>query len=298
MATLLSSNDGRISPAVSGPRPQGLPQSLTSTTDIARMSRLFAFLLVCLILKLVSGLAAVQQHNPVARASIIGLSFSPSTTTPSQPDVSVLGLSLVPLTTVTQTTTIYPASQPSSSSAISSDSSSSPNRHRGAIAGGVVAAVVIASIAVMLIVRFRNKHSPRHWRNRALEGRLQNLERKSPSSFNHAPPSAAYFERPYDGTNGTSLPAAADHPADPFVDNVMSPTRPLARLILHDKHRPSASDPFVDPHTSPGGASRGHHRGQSSFGLSDRKGSYHNQETFIEMDVNPSSPTKEKVLFA
>ncbi|KAJ3847232.1 hypothetical protein EV368DRAFT_87963 [Lentinula lateritia] len=36
----------------------------------------------------------------------------------------------------------------------------------GAIAGGVVAAVVVAVIAVALLLRYRNKRSSRHWRNR------------------------------------------------------------------------------------------------------------------------------------
>ncbi|KAH7875276.1 hypothetical protein F5879DRAFT_922752 [Lentinula edodes] len=58
----------------------------------------------------------------------------------------------------------------------------------GAIAGGVVAAVVVAVIAVALLLRYRNKRSSRHWRNRIKGGAFglphnrsgwQNLDIKS-----------------------------------------------------------------------------------------------------------------------
>lgn len=274
-----------------------LSHRLTSTTTIQRMSKRFAVFIATFASKVVNGLVAVQHRgsDPVARASIVSLSFSPSTT-PYLSNVSVLGVSMVPLTTVTQTTTVYPTSQTSISSESALSSSNNSHGHQGAIAGGVVAAIVIAAIAALLIVRFRNKRSPRHWRNLALEGQLRNLERKSPSGSNSVAPSAANLGRPhiYDGANGTVLPAVADHTADPFVDNVVSTTKPLAPLILHDKHRPSAGDPFADPHTSPGGASRGHHPSQSSLGSFGRQKRYHSDEAFIEMDMSPSSPTREK----
>ncbi|KAJ3811050.1 hypothetical protein F5876DRAFT_76202 [Lentinula aff. lateritia] len=63
----------------------------------------------------------------------------------------------------------------------------------GAIAGGVVAAVVVAVIAVALLLRYRNKRSSRHWRNR-LKGVAfgpsrnrsgwQNLDIKSDAAVN------------------------------------------------------------------------------------------------------------------
>ncbi|KAJ4498263.1 hypothetical protein C8R41DRAFT_818504 [Lentinula lateritia] len=58
----------------------------------------------------------------------------------------------------------------------------------GAIAGGVVAAVVVAVIAVALLLRYRNKRSSRHWRDRIKGGAFgpshnrsgwQNLDMKS-----------------------------------------------------------------------------------------------------------------------
>ncbi|KAJ3984966.1 hypothetical protein F5890DRAFT_1224405 [Lentinula detonsa] len=67
-------------------------------------------------------------------------------------------------------------------------SATSSSNHGGAIAGGVVAAIIVAVIAAALLLRYRNKNSPRHWRNRIKGGaagplyhksRWQNLESKS-----------------------------------------------------------------------------------------------------------------------
>ncbi|KAJ3803179.1 hypothetical protein GGU11DRAFT_762181 [Lentinula aff. detonsa] len=67
-------------------------------------------------------------------------------------------------------------------------STTSSSNHGGAIAGGVVAAIIVAVIAATLLLRYRNKSSPRHWRNRIKGGaagplyhksRWQNLESKS-----------------------------------------------------------------------------------------------------------------------
>ncbi|KIK67122.1 hypothetical protein GYMLUDRAFT_851601 [Collybiopsis luxurians FD-317 M1] len=53
--------------------------------------------------------------------------------------------------------------------------------HGGAIAGGIVGAIVVAAIAAVLLLRYRNKRSPRHWRNRIRNGALGPLSDQWPS---------------------------------------------------------------------------------------------------------------------
>lgn len=67
------------------------------------------------------------------------------------------------------TITDLPLETPGLQSTAAATSSASSN-HGGAIAGGVVAAIVVAAIAAILLIRYRNKRSSSHWRNRIRGG--------------------------------------------------------------------------------------------------------------------------------
>ncbi|SJK97424.1 uncharacterized protein ARMOST_00676 [Armillaria ostoyae] len=118
--------------------------------------------------------------------------------------------------TVTLYPVIYTIPASSASTSVSTPTSSSSKRN-GAIAGGVVGAVVVAAIAAVLFMRFRNKRSPRHWRNR---GPIL----------------------PWVNSDGSGGGGDVKRPPSPIIATVPSPTT-AAPILVREKHRSSPSDP-------------------------------------------------------
>lgn len=141
------------------------------------------------------------------------------------------------------------------------EGSSSSSNNRGAIAGGVIGAIAIAIVAAFLFFRFRKRKSPvqMQWR-KGFAPKWQSFDAKD-DNVPQQVHNNAYDDRPYDGSNSIT---------------------PFSPLFIREKHRPSAADPFADPHISPsGGSTRGHHRNQSSFGSFGGNARYHDDS--IEM---------------
>jgi hypothetical protein len=138
-------------------------------------------------------------------------------------------------------------------------SSGPTKKQSGAIAGGVVGAVLVAAVLVLILVRFRNKRSSAHWRNRITDGRW-NLDQKDESIYT---------------ANPMPIPDAIPTTAANFS--------PLAPLMVRDRHGASVSDAPVSP-SSP----RGHRRNASSLGSI---GGSHNRTESFEMSTSPSSPS-------
>ncbi|KAK0504852.1 hypothetical protein EDD18DRAFT_316353 [Armillaria luteobubalina] len=123
---------------------------------------------------------------------------------------------------VSATVTLYPVTHATPSSSTSTSTSttatSSSSKRTGAIAGGVVGAVIVAAIAAVLFMRFRNKRSPRHWRNWGPVLPWVNL----------------------DGGSGGGRDVK--RPPSPIIATVPSPTT-AAPILVREKHRSSPSDP-------------------------------------------------------
>ncbi|KAK0485713.1 hypothetical protein IW261DRAFT_743344 [Armillaria novae-zelandiae] len=117
------------------------------------------------------------------------------------------------------TVTLYPVTYatPSPSTSTSTTATSSSTKRNGAIAGGVVGAVIVAAIAVVLFMRFRNKRSPRHWRNRGPV-------------------------LPWVDSDGGSGGGDVKRPPSPIIATIPSPTTAAPNLV-REKHRSSPSDP-------------------------------------------------------
>ncbi|KAE9411171.1 hypothetical protein BT96DRAFT_982946 [Gymnopus androsaceus JB14] len=108
-------------------------------------------------------------EQPTSAISVDGLSMAPLETPggpqPEEPPaISVDGLSMASLET--------PSLQQPTSAGLATETASaaSSDSHSGAIAGGVVAAFVVAVVAGVLLLRYRSKRSPNHWRNRVQRG--------------------------------------------------------------------------------------------------------------------------------
>lgn len=128
-----------------------------------------------LALSVGAGNARVLARQTSNAISVDGLSLEPSQTPSFQtaPAISVDGFSMMPSESpgIEQSTTSpNPKTPLESSGSVSEPTSATSNNHSGAIAGGVVGGFVIAAVAGVLLVRYRNKRSPHHWRNRVQRG--------------------------------------------------------------------------------------------------------------------------------
>ncbi|KAK0461349.1 uncharacterized protein EV420DRAFT_1640830 [Desarmillaria tabescens] len=163
----------------------------------------------------VIGFTTTQVH-PTSTTTVLSTKTEYTVVTPlsSGAIVTVEPYTTIVSGSITQTKsatlTLYPITVPSASASIAASSSSKRN---GAIAGGVVGAVVVAAIAAIVFMRFRNKRSPRHWRNRR---QWLNL----------------------DGGGGD-----VKRPPSPIIATVPSPTT-AAPILVREKHRSLPSDPF------------------------------------------------------
>lgn len=159
-----------------------------------------------------------------------------TTTVHTAPWESVFPVTIIVSGSITrvniETITLYPTGLTGSSSTGTQADNEAQNpeteNRDGAIAGGVVGAVVVAAIAVVLYVHFRNKKSPKHWRNRGDAGRWSNLEGK--------------------GGHGPNFAGDVKAPIRPIVATVPSP-RSAAPVFIREHHRRSSSNPFEDPAT-------------------------------------------------
>ncbi|KAK0225833.1 hypothetical protein IW262DRAFT_714472 [Armillaria fumosa] len=115
------------------------------------------------------------------------------------------------------TVTLYPVTYATPSPSTSTTATSSSSKRNGAIAGGVIGAVIVAAIAAVLFMRFRNKRSPRHWRNRGPV-------------------------LPWVNSDGGSGGGDVKRPPSPIIATVPSPTT-AAPILVREKHRSSPSDP-------------------------------------------------------
>ncbi len=167
---------------------------------------------------------SVTQERPTSTTTVLSTKTEYTVVTPL-PDgaiVSVLPYTVIVSGSITQlesaTITLYPATaHATAGSSTSSTATSSSSKRNGAIAGGVVGAVVVAAIAAVLCMRFRNKRSPRHWRNRGLKPWLNS-----------------------DGSGGGD--GDVKRPPSPIIATVPSPTT-AAPILVREKHRSSPSDP-------------------------------------------------------
>ncbi|KAK0212924.1 hypothetical protein DFS33DRAFT_80665 [Desarmillaria ectypa] len=193
----------------------------------------------------------VTQLHPTSTTTVLSTKTEYTVVTPlsSGAIITVAPYTVVVSGSITQVkpaiVTLYPATYSSSSSTASSSS-----KRTGAIAGGVVGAVVVAAIAAIVFMRFRNKRSPRHWRNRE---QWLNLDGSS-------------------GHGGSDV----KRPPSPIVATVPSPTT-AAPILVREKHRSLPSDPFS--------AGPSHGGSQASVGAAREQSA-----TYIEMEAKPGSP--------
>ncbi|KAK0241873.1 hypothetical protein EDD85DRAFT_820759 [Armillaria nabsnona] len=169
---------------------------------------------------------SVTQVRPTSTTTVLSTKteYTVVTPLPAGAIVSVAPYTVIVSGSITQlktsTVTLYPATADatagSSSSSSSSSATSSSSKRNGAIAGGVVGAVVVAAIAAVLCMRFRNKRSPRHWRNRGL--------------------------KPWLNSDGGGGDGDVKRPPSPIIATVPSPTS-ATPILVREKHRSSPSDP-------------------------------------------------------
>ncbi|PBK91393.1 hypothetical protein ARMGADRAFT_1013835 [Armillaria gallica] len=169
---------------------------------------------------------SVTQARPTSTTTVLSTKTEYTVVTPL-PDgaiVSVMPYIVIVSGSITQlesaTITLLPAvahATATASSSTSGTTTSSSSKRNGAIAGGVVGAVVVAAIAAVLCMRFRNKRSPRHWRNRGLKPWLNT-----------------------DGGSGGD--GDVKRPPSPIIATVPSPTT-ATPILVREKHRSSPSDP-------------------------------------------------------
>lgn len=166
---------------------------------------------------------SVTQERPTSTTTVLSTKTEYTVVTPLAAGaiVSVVPYTVIVSGSITQlksaTVTLYPATaHATAGSSTSSTTTSSSSKRNGAIAGGVVGAVVVAAIAAVLCMRFRNKRSPRHWRNRGL--------------------------KPWLNSDGGSGDGDVKRPPSPIIATVPSPTT-AAPILVREKHRSSPSDP-------------------------------------------------------
>ncbi|KAF8919937.1 hypothetical protein CPB85DRAFT_733515 [Mucidula mucida] len=181
----------------------------------------------------VVGWSTIDLDDPVATVTSTFTEYT-VTTIHTAPYESVYPVTVIVSGSITEvreaTITLYPTSIVDSSSADEDAEAASSGKRDGAIAGGVVGAVVVAAIAVILYMRFRNKRSPKHWRNRGDAGSWQNLDGKGAGR-------QVFVGQALD----------TKRPPSPVIATVPSPTSAAPPVFIREKHRRTSSNPFEDP---------------------------------------------------